>query len=1070
MADIRTLSTKLVLDSSKFSVGIKDAQGNLVSLERTSKNVALGLGALSAAGIAAISGIGLISKKALDEYIPFESALVDLGKVGVSNINRVRDEILNLPPALGKATDLTKGYYQTISAGVTQPKKALELLTTAAQTANSAHVNQSEVIKGLTKVMAGYEGQVASAAEASDLLFTIEKLGQTSVSELIPVIGGLASVSNTLNVSQDELGASLAQISQFAGSTTEASTQYQAILTGLMKPTEQMSDLLDKYGGAQKAIKDLGFSKVLQLIAEDTKGSAEALGELFGRKEAILGFLALSKEGFTGLNEKIDAMGEKTGAADKAYQEWAQSSEGLRSALSTNLNEVALIMGENLTPAFNAVISLTNEWFASNQDLIQNSISKIPVIINDYVLPGILGMLNAMNEVKTGFSLAWDSINMLVIDGMKLIGNFTNLFRDEKVNYDQIAEEMKQKHIESMDATYKSSQEFTTNLEGLQDTLLSKINVTQKERQDIVVKTNAKILENTTNTSEKLKTLTEEEIEKLKKKQDIIDKNLKDREKAVDQFYSSYEGYSQEWYDNEIDRIMEQKQKFEDAGVSNVDLKKWETQQLNKLHEDSNKRKQQSDTNYFDFARHKSEENHRYWTDIQGRKHDAVMKFHEMQTTMTGAGVDAFIAGEDVKQSVAKASADLMVEWTSSFSKKMFNAAIEEIIGLIGAELGLGAAASGGEGATEGGVWGALAHIGIYLSAGIGAMLAARGMKDKFRAEGGWIGNHPNGGMISGGSGTRDDVYLGQTGNTRHWGMGGEFVINRDSTAKHRGLIEMINADHANGGPVKDWKPVADQLAIGGAGSAIHGFLKGGPWGALAELITYFVTAIPSMFGGKLLAKAFKKDGGEVVDVAHGFGDFVKDIIDVDPMDPDPFDWFGIKDPFERERAKVLGKDWIYRNVQSKKRRLDRYSDPNKMWDFIKEKIRAPLEQTSKDLVTPGVYHPRPIAEIKTILKYVEDDIKDAFSWILPEFENGGIVSETGFAKVDEGEVITPAGRIPFNENDKLAMNGVTIENVNFNLYGIDRNNARDITRNYIIPELKSFGAKYSKPFISGGR
>ena len=57
------------------------------------------------------------------------------------------------------------------------------------------------MIKGLTAIVDAYEGKVRDAAEAADILFTIEKLGKTNVAELIPVIGSLASISATLKIS-----------------------------------------------------------------------------------------------------------------------------------------------------------------------------------------------------------------------------------------------------------------------------------------------------------------------------------------------------------------------------------------------------------------------------------------------------------------------------------------------------------------------------------------------------------------------------------------------------------------------------------------------------------------------------------------------------------------------------------------------------------------------------------------------------------------------------------------------------------------------------------------------------
>jgi len=163
---------------------------------------------------------------------------------------------------------LLKGYYQVISAGVTDPVKSLETLKVSAMAAKAGHLEQSEVIKGLTKLMAGFGGEIQSVTEASDLLFTIEKEGQTSFQELIPVIGGLAKVSADLDVKNREMAASLATITQTAGSTEEAATQYRAIMIALMKPTEDMKGTLKALGfeSGQAAIQQIGLSETLKRL------------------------------------------------------------------------------------------------------------------------------------------------------------------------------------------------------------------------------------------------------------------------------------------------------------------------------------------------------------------------------------------------------------------------------------------------------------------------------------------------------------------------------------------------------------------------------------------------------------------------------------------------------------------------------------------------------------------------------------------------------------------------------------------------------------------------------------
>jgi TP901 family phage tail tape measure protein len=70
-------------------------------------------------------------------------------------------------------------------------------------------------------------------------------------------------------------------------------------------------------------------------------------------------------------------------------------------------------------------------------------------------------------------------------------------------------------------------------------------------------------------------------------------------------------------------------------------------------------------------------------------------------------------------------------------------------------------------------------------------------------ADGGYIGSHPGGGVIRAGSGVRDDVFLGKTGNTMNYGMGGEYIVNKKATAKFLPLLEELNSKgFADGGQV----------------------------------------------------------------------------------------------------------------------------------------------------------------------------------------------------------------------------------------------------------------------------
>ena len=65
---------------------------------------------------------------------------------------------------------------------------------------------------------------------------------------------------------------------------------------------------------------------------------------------------------------------------------------------------------------------------------------------------------------------------------------------------------------------------------------------------------------------------------------------------------------------------------------------------------------------------------------------------------------------------------------------------------------------------------------------------------------GGRVG-YADGGVLQGGSGSRDDLYLGTVNGRAQLAMGGEYIINKNATKKHLSLLNSINADrYATGG------------------------------------------------------------------------------------------------------------------------------------------------------------------------------------------------------------------------------------------------------------------------------
>jgi len=344
--------------------------------EVTLKIAALGVKIVALGVAAAGTAAAFTMKAAIEQFASFESALVDMGKVTTESFESIKAKVMELPPQLGSATELVRGYYQVISAGVKDPKAALETLTISAKTAKAAHVDQSEVIKGLTKVMAGYEGKIKTVSEAADLLFTIEKEGQTAVAELIPVIGGLAKISHDLGISQNELGAAFAQVTQTAGSTEQAATQYRGVLVALMKPTKDMGEAIHEMGyeSAQAMIKEMGLTETLRMLMKATGGSQEKMAAMFSSVEAIQGVSALAANEFKNLAEKTKVMGDKAGAGAKAWKDYTGTLKAMWETFKSAIGKQAILIGEKLAPQIKKVLEATTTWAEKNRDLIAQEV------------------------------------------------------------------------------------------------------------------------------------------------------------------------------------------------------------------------------------------------------------------------------------------------------------------------------------------------------------------------------------------------------------------------------------------------------------------------------------------------------------------------------------------------------------------------------------------------------------------------------------------------------------------------------------------------------------------------
>lgn len=268
-----------------FASSAESAEKSVTRLTRSSAGMEQAASRLKSA-LAGL-GIGLSFNAAMRSAADFETSIINLAKVSDRPLDQMRSKIMDLDSSLGSYTELAQGYYQVMSAGVTDAAASMDMLTASSMAAKAAQVTQADSIRALTSLMTGFSGQIKNAADASDLLFSIERYGKTSVRELVSVVGDLASTARIAKISANDMAAAFSIITQTTGSTPVAATQVRSLFMNIANPSELMQKTLKGMGtNATEFFSTNTLMDALKKLQVEAQKTGRTIGAMFTDREA----------------------------------------------------------------------------------------------------------------------------------------------------------------------------------------------------------------------------------------------------------------------------------------------------------------------------------------------------------------------------------------------------------------------------------------------------------------------------------------------------------------------------------------------------------------------------------------------------------------------------------------------------------------------------------------------------------------------------------------------------------------------------------------------------------------
>jgi len=359
MATIARMNVMLGMDARDFESGVKGAAASGESL--ASKLGKIGQGMTAGVTLPLVGAAAAAIKFSTD----LNSSMANVASLGVASerVAELKGNVQEMAITTGKSTsDLAGGLYQVISAFGDTADTA-SILETNAKAAAAGLATTSEAIALTSAVTKGYgDTSAAAVTQAADLALQTVALGQTTFPELAASIGSVTPLAASLGVAQEELFAVMATGTGVTGNASAVSTQLRGVLQSLMAPTENMIALQESMGfsSGDAMLQQLGLQGTIEAVTQAAAKSGAPLQSYIGSIEGQTLALALAGPQAEAYQQKLAAMGQASGATDKAFAAQTQGINAGGFAMQQLQMRAEVLMqklGDGLAPALNGVLT-----------------------------------------------------------------------------------------------------------------------------------------------------------------------------------------------------------------------------------------------------------------------------------------------------------------------------------------------------------------------------------------------------------------------------------------------------------------------------------------------------------------------------------------------------------------------------------------------------------------------------------------------------------------------------------------------------------------------------------------
>lgn len=325
--------------------------GSLSSLVKQSTAVAL--------GFAGYQGIVGTVNAVVDSVVTFDKEMANVNTVIMESGVTVKDlerQLLQLPPSLGTSTELAKGLYQALSAGV-PAGQAVAFVAEQAKLAKGGLTDLETTVKVSTAAMDAFGIAATDAGHVSDVLFTVVQRGKAEFGPLASSIANVFPIAKSLNITFEETAATVTTLTKVFPTTSEA-------VTGLRNLLGDVVQNMDQFRAAginvEEVLSKRGITGLMEELNKVTGGNVEVTRKFISSQEGGNAALALMGAQLTTQKENVTAFNTVVGASGGAFTKQQAAVSSAMDRIRASIDR--LVQGGGLSTYFQGLLTPVEEW------------------------------------------------------------------------------------------------------------------------------------------------------------------------------------------------------------------------------------------------------------------------------------------------------------------------------------------------------------------------------------------------------------------------------------------------------------------------------------------------------------------------------------------------------------------------------------------------------------------------------------------------------------------------------------------------------------------------------------